>query len=557
MHNPAASIDQLVARTNRLHSLPGVAMKVLELTENPQVDVGALKRCIENDPALTTKILRVVNSSLFGLSREVSDLNQALALLGSKPLKLLVLGFSLPPGLFEGIEADVLQRYWSHTLIKAVAAREICETYWNQPGDDAFIGGLLQDVGVLVLIQELGTPYVELLEKIYDSGWDLAALEQESLGFDHTALTARLLGHWGLPDVLVHAVCWKTALQATQSIPTSQRTLPQILHLAELISRLLADGRADVLAELLVAAREYCNLGQQQVDQLIASLEEKVAQLADVLSLQLPEGSSYTDIVTRAHDQLSAVAASAAEDLIAARTAAQRAEADQEEQLHAELESLSEALAAMKAAPPPEPAQPETDQAAPAGEAVDRAPAATRSRPQEAVIVAERPGNPAARVEIDPALPAQLATAVTACRRARCALSLMLVEVDEGDEVAFRSGVQKLGSLRADLQAACAEIDFHCKVWLPYGEFGAAVILGGCDRSEAKGLARQLIDQFRDRSDAAPFGGGHPRSLSVGVATVSLPPPNFPPRDLLDAAARCLYGSQVSGGGVVKSIEIY
>ena len=102
MIDPVSSLESLVVRGERLFSLPAVAMKVLELTANPEVDTHALKECIENDPALTGKILRVVNSSLFGLSREVCDLQQALALLGTKPLKLLVLGFSLPGQLFRG-----------------------------------------------------------------------------------------------------------------------------------------------------------------------------------------------------------------------------------------------------------------------------------------------------------------------------------------------------------------------------------------------------------------------------------------------------------------------
>ncbi|MCH8042607.1 MAG: HDOD domain-containing protein, partial [Planctomycetes bacterium] len=85
------ALDPFVERAKSLYSLPAVAMEVLRLTDHPKVDVPALKNCIENDPALTTKLLRVVNSSLFGLSREVNDLNQALALLGIKPLKLLVL----------------------------------------------------------------------------------------------------------------------------------------------------------------------------------------------------------------------------------------------------------------------------------------------------------------------------------------------------------------------------------------------------------------------------------------------------------------------------------
>ncbi|MBN1912070.1 MAG: HDOD domain-containing protein, partial [Pirellulales bacterium] len=130
MTDPAATIDLLASRAGQLYSLPAVAMEVLELTSNPKVDTRALKQCIENDPALTSRLLRVVNSSLFGLSREVSDLNQALALLGIKPLKLLVLGFSLPAKLFEGVSGEILGHYWRHTLTKAVAAREISEAIW-------------------------------------------------------------------------------------------------------------------------------------------------------------------------------------------------------------------------------------------------------------------------------------------------------------------------------------------------------------------------------------------------------------------------------------------
>src|SRR5687768_15634427 len=95
MSETPSTLDRIVDRCGRLYSLPVVAMRVLELTTSPTVNVKALKDCIENDPALTSKVLRVVNSSLFGLSREVTNLNQALALLGTTPLKLLVLGFSL------------------------------------------------------------------------------------------------------------------------------------------------------------------------------------------------------------------------------------------------------------------------------------------------------------------------------------------------------------------------------------------------------------------------------------------------------------------------------
>jgi HD-like signal output (HDOD) protein len=136
-------IERLLQKANRLYTLPAIAMKVVELTSEPKVNAAALRDCVEKDPALTAKILRVVNSSMFGLSRHVNDLNQAVALLGTKPLKLLVLGFSLPDELSSGVEAEVLGQYWRHTLIKAVAARQISEQLFGVPGDDAYLGGLL------------------------------------------------------------------------------------------------------------------------------------------------------------------------------------------------------------------------------------------------------------------------------------------------------------------------------------------------------------------------------------------------------------------------------
>lgn len=180
MTDPATTLDHLAVRSAQLYSLPRVAMQVLQLTRNPDVDTRALKECIENDPAIASRILRVVNSSLFGLSREVSDLNQALALLGLKPLKLLVLGFSLPSGLFLDLESKTLLWYWKHTLTKAVAGRELSSLFWRIPGDEAFLAGLFQDLGVLLLFQQLGQPYARFLDRTLSHHLDLGAVERRA-----------------------------------------------------------------------------------------------------------------------------------------------------------------------------------------------------------------------------------------------------------------------------------------------------------------------------------------------------------------------------------------
>jgi len=553
MSTSAVSLDSLVTRAQSLCSLPAVAMKVLELTSNPQVDTRALKRCIENDPALTGKILRVVNSSLFGLSREVSDLNQALALLGIKPLKMLVLGFSLPGGLFAGVSGEMLGRYWRRTLTKAVAARELSETVWRTPGDEAFICGLLQDLGMLLLIQELGQPYVRFVEKVQAAGRDLNVLEVESMGFDHTTLSARLLDSWGLPDSVIDAVghhADDTGQNTGQN--AGRKPLLQIMHLAELVARLLVDGNSAMLNELLQAGRRYRHLNEKQLENLVANLDEKVRQLADVLSLQLPEGLEYRDVLVAAQSRLAEVAADVAGDLLRS----EQEQSPSEESLLTELKTLSNSLTEAHCRGQRAPVAPPGYAAGEAGAQEDEGPTSCARRTTGRQN--ESRGSPSAATrsatDPDPTLIARLEAAVIACRQARCSLSLLLVEPNQPDQIVSIHGAEGLSLVRRLLQALCEKMEHPGMVCLPHGEAGFAVVLPDCDRRDVVELGNQVIDGVRRL--ASRTGNAQALTVGGGAATVALPPKNFPAQDLFEAATRCLNGSRSSGGNVMKSIEI-
>src|SRR5688500_1117654 len=235
MSESASRLEQIVSRAQMLYTRPTVAMEVVRLAEEPRVDAQAIKKCVEQDPALACKLLRVVNSSLFGLNRPVADLNQAIGLLGIKPLKLLVLGFNLPDALFAEVAARELRWYWTNTLTRAVAARLLAEQLWKQSGDEAFIAGLLQDIGILVLLRELGEPYARFLTGVIDEKCHLASLEQDTIGFDHIQLSAALLGRWQLPKRLVDAIAMPKRPAKLARLDSPAGDLPQILHLAELL----------------------------------------------------------------------------------------------------------------------------------------------------------------------------------------------------------------------------------------------------------------------------------------------------------------------------------
>jgi len=274
----------------------------------------------------------------------------------------------------------------------------------------------------------------------------------------------------------------------------------------------------------------------------------------------LSDGIDYCGLLRRAHEQLSDVAVSVAGDLISQREACRAAAGGCEnESLLEGLQALSEAVsqvsesgvepvgASRAAGPdwgsvPPEPA-----------------PAAMSGAGSQTATTACDIGGEIRSVSaaVDPGLAGRLAAAVAACRGSRCPLSLLLAEFEDVDTLMLTCGVQGVEDLRRFLESACSSLDHDPAICLPHGEAGAAVILPDCDRQRAVQLGSRLIDSVRRLASSRSRDGRPTISVSVGAATVALPPKNFPPDDLLDGAARCLYGSHASGGGVVKSIEIY
>ena len=543
--SPEQTLSEIVSRTRSLYSLPAVAVEVIQLTSNPRVDARALKQCIENDPALTAKILRVVNSSLFGLSREVSDLNQALALLGTKPLKLLVLGFSLPEGLFADVAREQLDWYWRTTLVRAVAAREISEQLWQRPGDDAFLAGLLKDIGILVLLDQLRQPYAQFLGRVIEERSDLDAMEIESLGFDHTMLSARLLQNWNMPELLVEAIAEKHDHQRLLEKETLASELARVLHLASLLAELVGQNRLHVLPELLEAGQAYCGFDNEQLHDIIPTLQSKVQQLAEVLSLDLPEGEQYSQIVIEAHAHMAQITEQVAEQLSQPSSG--------EEQAY---ERVLEDAAQLRTAVSQFFRFPSSGMGSEHSTGASIAP--KDPAPPAGVSAAAAPDASEQAVTGSPSLPCGVAEnltwAVGDCRSRRRPLSLILVELNAGKVIDQSHGQR----LREIVEIACQHVDAEEKRVENLSQWRWGMVLLGCDRQQAVRHAQELIREFNQALRQSDFGEEALGCVvSAGIASVTLPPKNFPPLDLLSTAERCLSAAQSSGTSVAKSLEIF
>lgn len=544
---PTSALQQFVERSRKLYSLPAVALEVIDLTNEPTVDTPALKACIEKDPALTLRLLRVVNSSLFGLSRQVVDLNQALGLLGIKPLKMLVLGFSLPKGLLEGVEGNTLRRYWQHTVIKAVACRLLAERVGGVSGDEAFLAGLLQDIGQLVLIQDLGEPYLRFLSHVEAQQGDVLAMELDTLGFDHAVLSSRLLEHWRLPESLAAAVASSHDTDQILALPVHQRALPQILHLAELMAQAIERSGPESLERLLSAARQYAALGYEQLDELAITLQEQVKQLAAALSLDLPEMPPYAELLRTAHERLADVALEGAMELAAVAA---------EHRVLQEANSLRDELqAAISSARPSRSASGGalSSQHGPTTHSPHTVRSDAPAQPNRRSDPTAGQTQPSSAVQNDPGLLGRVVAAIGHARVSRCATSLALVQVDHWDEVVLMQGPQQAVSLLKQLEVGLCSWTQERGAALPIGDAQFALVWQNCPRRDALDASRQLLAAVKTWQPTGCLASEI--TLSIGVATLTLPPKNFPPQELIDAARRCLGGAQLSGGDTVKSLE--
>jgi HD-like signal output (HDOD) protein len=525
-------LDRFARRIHSLYSLPAVALEVVQLTRSPSVDATTLTQCLQRDPALVAKVLKAVNSSLYGLAQPVGNLQQGLALLGSRPLQLLVLGFSLPPELVQVSEAKALTRFWHMALVRAVAAKEIARRWYRLPSDEPFLAGLLQDLGMLALLKELGPTYARFLESADEEELDLEEVELAALGFDHRCLTARLLAKWGLPEAIVTAIGAGRGLEANENSKISLAPLSQIAHLADLLAKLLVTQHNGILTELLNACKAYLNLTLADVQMLVDGLQETVHEIAKALSLDLPQQSSYVEIIREAHERMARLT-SGEEDVPTAPN---------EAKLLAGITELSlAARGSLKATGQ------STNTVHPA-ELTSSRPAPTLKKKAESALTSLG------------LLPAITKSAMR-CRQRRQPLSVVILRVNRADELLLLAGAHAAEQIGAALAEAIREKHkeaAHQEAMhvLRQGENGLACVFENIDRHQAVEIARQAmvaLEWWVEQECESLVGR---LSISAGAATASQLAKNFPAEQLIAAAERCLTAATMLECNSVKSIDV-
>ena len=204
-----AVVDKAIAGIGDIATLPEVTIKIIEIVEDAKSTARDLHEVIKNDPALSVKVLKVVNSAFYGLPGQVASVDRAIILLGLSAVKNIAIAASIAR-LFKGkriSEQFSAADLWQHSVAVAVAARALakCSPHPTM-ADELFVAGLIHDIGTLVERQSFPDQFSEVIRRCTETDIEFLACEREVIGADHQAFGVGLTTKWKFPRHLRAAV---------------------------------------------------------------------------------------------------------------------------------------------------------------------------------------------------------------------------------------------------------------------------------------------------------------------------------------------------------------
>jgi HD-like signal output (HDOD) protein len=281
----ALTADEIAERVRDLPALPVVVTEVLRATKDPQTSITALAETLARDQALMAKVLRLANSALFGFPRRVGTLSDAVVLLGFSTIRSLVLAGSAFTVMDRAVSGYGLDRgaLWEQGMATAVASRYIARKVMPRLCEEGFVGGLIHDLGKIILDSYVGARYGEILDLVRRKSLTFAQAEQAVLGIDHCEVGARVAEVWSLPSDLVATIRY----YLRPSDDPEHLELPAIVHLGYISA--VSAGVGPGIDGLAYAVDDYAferlGVGPGIVEEALGQLPEAFADGDRLLQL--------------------------------------------------------------------------------------------------------------------------------------------------------------------------------------------------------------------------------------------------------------------------------
>jgi len=280
---PHSEMQKALTRFKDLPTLPDVVARVMQIVSNPLTTAEDLNQLISMDHALTFKVLRLANSAYYGFPKEITNITQAVTILGFNTIRNLALSVSVHKMLF--VEKDrglfSYRDFWKHCVAVAVCSRVLARRVGYKSEENAFTAGLLHDIGKSLLERVDHAAFVACIQASQTEKRPLWELEQERLGVDHAAVGGRLAELWNLPHDLRSAIEKHPNPEGVSPDP-----LVAVVHAADIICRqqgLGSDGDFGPAEIVPGAARLLRLMDDRSRNEVLLELERRMKEAEEFL----------------------------------------------------------------------------------------------------------------------------------------------------------------------------------------------------------------------------------------------------------------------------------
>ncbi len=284
IQTPQEVVKSAIAEISHIATLPEVTLKIIKLVEDPDSTAQDLNKIISNDPALGARILKVVNSAFYGLPGQIGSINRAIVLLGLNAVKNIAIAASLAK-LFRG--GKIAQNFdardlWTHSIATATTTRMLGHKIGLGLPDEAFLAGLIHDIGIMVEVQARRSKFVEALEAT-DRGLSFREAEAQLIGATHEQFGYELCKVWKFPTNLQHVAGYH---HRPLDLPEINRGMTALVHVADFITRDLKLGfTGDVEGETPdPALLEFLKLGPKAIEEVAAKLPDAMKEASSIFT---------------------------------------------------------------------------------------------------------------------------------------------------------------------------------------------------------------------------------------------------------------------------------
>ncbi len=293
---------------------PGIAMRLVEMAREPNLDLRSMAQLLSQDPALASRVMRASNSALFNRPRPTENLRQSIVVVGLDATMNLALSFSLAQTLGTGLTSEQgFKLVWHRALIASSGARLLGARMNRRDQEELALAALLQDIGILALNAALPDEYPPILD-CAEGHDDLLRRERESLETDHGEAGVWLMRAWQLPEKMADAAGY-THGRRPDDLSASDTTFHRIIacsgRMADLI---LGDDTEQLTNELAQSCLAVGQLSQDDLGSLLGSLADMLPETERLYETELMSPALVTGILDEAREILHT------RDLMRART---------------------------------------------------------------------------------------------------------------------------------------------------------------------------------------------------------------------------------------------